>query len=186
MATSDMRKRKTGGQEYGLLGFLVVAFTVGAFFAGKAIVDSATQFKQQMQALKERCDHAVQKQEDLTQKIKQLEHEMTVVQAKEALWRNAEEKLSKPWTQNSIEWMASRAREQVPSLTTGETSSQPATSQKTGSLIMQATGDFKALLSWLMTTEHELDVVRVLSANWKAKTAQTVDLTLNLEVDNNE
>lgn len=186
MATQDIKKKKAGGQEYGLLGFLVIIFTVGAFFAGQAIVQKATEFKQEMQDLDERHKSAIEKERTLTQKVQQLQGEMTSVQAKASLWKNSEKKLSKPWTKNAIEWMASRAREQQPSLTAGETVSELSTEKKAGSIRMQVSGDFKALLNWLMTTENELDVLRVLSANWKAKNAKTVELTLNLEVDNNE
>lgn len=180
---SGARRKVTKGN-YGVFGLIIVLLAIGAFFLGNMGVEKATVFKEEMQALENRRNQAVSDKEEYARKIQNLQSAMQMVQQKAAMWKQAERVISKPYALSALAWMEARAKDQRPQLTT--TNTNPDDTKKPGAITMQVSGDFKSLLSWIIESEHELDAIRIVKANWKAKTSQAVELNLNIEVDNNE
>ena len=160
---------------------------VAAIYGGNILaVDAASQYKEEVKDVKAKYDQSIAMSQQLEQKVQRVQSEMQSVQQKADLWKNSESKLNKPLTINAGEWLATRAREQQPSVSVDSTVTESAVPGKKDSVQMKVHGEFSSLLSWVMQAEHELDVIRIVDAEWRAKTPKIIELTLNIEVDSNE
>ena len=185
MATNSNLRVQSSGQgsalPLALLLFLVVA---GLFYGGNVFVEIARDFKKHLLEVKQEHKEAVANNEKFSREINRTKNEMEEVKKEADLWKKLDDILKKPWTSNAVGWLSQKARDQQPPATTDTATSSAATEERRGNVSMKLHGDFRSLLNWLMSAEHELDMLRVMEASWNARSSRAVELTVKFEVDN--
>ncbi|MFH1066536.1 MAG: hypothetical protein V1746_01340 [bacterium] len=186
-STSTSRRTKAADKSgYNVLGLIIALLAVSIAIGGKLGWDSATSFKNELLALQDRHDKAIAKEKEVELKLQKNRKDMKDVKDKADNWKIADKKIGLPWTVNVSDWLSRQIAFQKPPLTSEGSSSEESTVDKSGKVTMRVYGEFGSLLNWIMTAEHELNMIRVREANWKARTPKTVALTLNVEVEHHE
>lgn len=186
-SSSATRRVKAADKSgYNVIGLIIALMAVAIAIGGKLGWDTATNFKNEMLALKDRHDKALAKEQEVELKLQQNRKDMKEVKDKATEWKAADQKIGVPWTVNASDWFLRQIALQKPPLTSEGSSSEESTVDKPGKVTMRVYGEFGSLLNWIMTAEHELDMIRIREANWKARTPKTVALTLNVEVEHHE
>ena len=181
-STAFRRKIETAGDTYAVYGIVLMILCVGMIFGGSFAIRKLEAYQTKLQEIKNRYELAVKRREMIALRLKKAQPQIEEAHQRAEAWQKSDAKLSKPWGTSVAGWLALNMRSQPTSLMDEGTTFQAASPDKLDTIEMQTSGEFTSLLSWLMQAEHELDMIRIIKANWQTRPGGMLGLTITIEV----